>query len=210
MMRRLSTLLTMALLITMPGLAKSKDKALPTYILEARTVVVVIDPGAGIDLENPRANQVAQADVEAALGNWGRFRPVIGNAPPEADLIIVIRKGNGRLVNSTINDPRQADRAGAINNQGGMGAQNGRPPVQGGPPYGSDFPQGRPLEHQTEIGGTDDSFVVFDGRAEKPLDGSPGWRYVARDGLRPHGVPAVDEFRKAVAEAERAAAAKKP
>jgi hypothetical protein len=57
----------------------------------------------------------------------------------------------------------------------------------------------------------DDSFVVYDGTVAKPLDGAPGWRYLGKDGFRPHGVPAVDEFRKAVAAAEKAAAAaKKP
>jgi hypothetical protein len=58
-----------------------------------------------------------------------------------------------------------------------------------------------------EIGGADDSFVVFDGTVAKPLNGSPGWRYTAPDGLRPHSVPAVEEFRKAVVAADRAAAA---
>jgi len=29
------------------------------------------------------------------------------------------------------------------------------------------------------------------------------WRYVGKDGLRSPGVPAVDEFRKAVVEAEK-------
>jgi hypothetical protein len=51
--------------------------------------------------------------------------------------------------------------------------------------------------------------MVFEGKVESPLDGAPGWRYMARDGLKSHGVPAVDEFRKAVAAAEKAAA-KKP
>jgi hypothetical protein len=64
-----------------------------------------------------------------------------------------------------------------------------------------------------EIGGVDDSFTVFDGRVAKPLNGAPGWRYMAPDGLRSHSVPAVEEFRKAVAAGEKAAAAaaaKKP
>ena len=52
--------------------------------------------------------------------------------------------------------------------------------------------------------------MVYEGKVEKPLDGAPGWKYVADDGLRPHNVPAVEEFRKAVAAAEKAAAAKKP
>jgi hypothetical protein len=61
-----------------------------------------------------------------------------------------------------------------------------------------------------EVGGADDSFMVFDGKVAKPLNSSPGWRYMAEDGLRPHSVPAVNEFKRAVAAADKAAAAKKP
>jgi hypothetical protein len=218
MQRRISTLVMVSLLVASSALGKSKDKILPPYILQARTVAVVVDPNAGVDLQDPRANQVAQKDVETALANWGRFQPVIGT--PAADLIIVIRRGHGRLTDMTVGDPRQNDRPGMINttdNGVNAGVQNGRPPNIGGGPDGVMVPgQQRQSQPQTptpqaEIGGTDDSFLVFDGTVARPLDGAPGWRYIGRDGLHPHGVPAVDEFRKAVAAADKAAAAaKKP
>jgi len=214
MPRRLPFFLMMGLLMAAPSLAKGKgDKALPPYILQARTVAVVVDPAAGIDPEDPRANQVAQKDVETALLNWGRFEPVIGAT--DADLIIVIRRGHGRLADATISDPRQNSRAGVINPTDDgirVGAQHGNQPSLGGASNGagSEPSQSQPPQPQMEVGGVDDSFTVFDGKVEKPLDGAPGWRYMARDGLKPHGVPAVDEFRKAVAAADKAAAAKKP
>jgi hypothetical protein len=208
------------LLLGVPVLAKGKgDKSLPPYILTARTVAVVVDPQAGIDPEDPRANQVAQKDVETALLNWGRFQPVIGAT--DADLIIMIRRGHGRLADATISDPRQNDRAGVINptdNGIGVGAQHGSQAPLGG--SSGQYPQGQTQPNQpptsqiphpeVEVGGADDSFLVFDGKVSKPLNGAPGWRYMAQDGLRPHSVPAVDEFKKAVASAEKAAAAKKP
>ncbi len=216
MLRRLYLLGVAGLLIAGPVLAKSKgDKILPPYILTAHTVAVIIDPSAGIDPEDPRANEIARKDVETALLSWGRFAPVMSTEG--ADLVIVIRKGHGRLVDSTISDPGQNNRPGAINptNNGlGIGAQDGRPqPNGGGTPNGPQFPQSQAPRPQTEIGGSDDSFVVFDGKVARPLDGSPGWRYLGQDGLRPHNVPAVDEFRRAVDAADKAAAAaaaKKP
>jgi len=205
--------LTMGLLMAVPVLAKSKDKTLPPYILQAHTVAVIIDPAAGIDPEDPQANRVAQHDVETALMNWGRFERVMG--PQGADLIIVIRRGHRRLVDATISDPSQNNRPGAINpTDNGMGVEVQNPNRQ--PNMGDANGTGAPTpprpypQPQMEIGGSDDSFVVFDGTVAKPLNGAPGWRYMAPDGLRSHSVPAVEEFRKAVAAAEKAAAAKKP
>ena len=63
---------------------------------------------------------------------------------------------------------------------------------------------------QTEIGQADDSFVVYKGGDERPLDTPPAWRYVGVDGLSPHSVRPLEAFRKAVENAEKAAAAKKP
>jgi hypothetical protein len=187
-------------------------------------VAVVIDPNAGIDPEDPRANQIAQKDVETALLNWGRFQTVI--SPADADMIIVIRKGHRRLVDATITDPRQNDRAGVINptdNGIGVGAQRGSQPNLGGSdgvrypqgqyPGGQSTPGQSPQPQtptpQLEVGGGDDWFMVYEGKVAKPLNGAPGWRYMAQDGLRSHSVPAVEEFRKAVAAGDKAAA-KKP
>jgi hypothetical protein len=205
------------LMMAISAVAKSKDKALPSYILTARTVAVVIDPSAGIDPDDPRANEVARKDVETALMNWGRFQPVM--SPEGADLVIVIRKGHKRLVDETIPDSRQNNRAGVINptDSGiGLGAQRGPQPPLGTQDGTGRYPQGQTPQSQvpqpqTEIGGgAEDSFLVLDGKRARPLDGAPGWRNMAQDGLRAHNVPAVEEFKKAVAAGDKAAAAKNP
>jgi hypothetical protein len=205
MLKRASALFAVSLLVTL-GFAKDKKNALPAYVLSAKTVAVIIDPIAGISIDNPRANEDAQKDVEAALLSWGRFEPVMSTKT--ADLIIVLRRGNGRMMNETMPDPR-IDRPGVItptDNGGSMGGQRGpQPGMPGGPGMGSG--QQSP---NSQIGQADDSFVVYKGGEEKPLDTAPAWRYMAMDGLSPHSVPAVAAFRKAVENAEKAAAEKKP
>jgi hypothetical protein len=214
MRMRAPMMLIAGLLIAMPAVAKDKDKILPVYILQAHTVVVLIDPDAGIDIQDPRANQVAQKDVETALAKWGRFEVL--NGSQKADLVVVIRRGHKRATDVTVNDPAQNNRVGVTPTDNGMGAgaQLGRAPVVGGYP---DSPSARAAQAQTqtpipqtEIGFTEDSLVVYSGVSERPLDGAPGWRYMGQEGLHSHNVPAVDDFRKAVAAAEKAAASKKP
>ena len=198
MRTRLTTLIAVCLLATM-GFAKDKKKAiLSTYVLRAQTVAVIIDPTAGFTIDDPRANEVARQDVESALLSWGRYNPILQTN--DADLIVVVRKGNGRMVNDTIHDPRQNNRQGSVipaDNGGSISGQHGTP----GPPQPS--PEPTP---QMDIGQTEDSFVVYEGGRDRPLDRAPAWRYIAKDGLMPHSVPAVDAFRKAVADAEKAAA----
>ena len=204
MRKRAAAVFIATLLLTTAGLAKDKKKnILPAYVLRARTVAVIIDPTAGVSVDDPRANQVAQKDVEAALLSWGRFEPIVSTQ--YADLIIMVRKGSGRLAEPTISDPRQNDRVGSINatdNAVGLGVQQGRPPnLSSGTGPADNTPHA-----QIEAGGSDDSFIVLQGGVDHPLDSPPAWRYMAKDGLHSPSVPAVDQFRKAVAEADKAAA----
>lgn len=215
----------MAGLLVLPslGFAKDKQKAtLPDYVLQARTVAVVIDPDAGVSLSDPQANQVAQRDVETALLNWGRFQPIL--AGQNADLVIVVRRGTGKVAAGTVHDPRQSRRPVAIdptNNGIDVGMQRGQAPPyagdlpdasQSGIPSGSqNMPDGRMDEQphpQAEIGNasSEDSFLVYRGKVDDPLESSPVWRYEAKNALKPHTVPAVDAFRKAVNQADQAAA----
>jgi hypothetical protein len=206
MLKRGSALLAVSLLVTF-GFAKDKKAPLPDYVLSAKTVAVIIDPSAGIAVDDPRANQDAQKDVEAALLSWGRFEPI--PSKQTADLIIVVRKGNGGMANEGIPDARQNNRAGIgapTNNQGSIGGPRGsQPGMQDQSGMGSS--QQSPGS-QMGIGRADDSFVVYKGGDESPLDTPPAWRYAGTDGLSPHSVPAVAAFRKAIENAEKAAARK--
>ncbi|WP_035347838.1 hypothetical protein [Edaphobacter aggregans] len=199
--------------LTLSGFASAKEKQkkspLPLTVLNAKTISIIIDPQAGRSLENPLANQTAQKDVEAAILKWGRFQPMLSTL--NADLIIVLRKGSGRIADATMPDSRSNGRFGSITpSDDGIsaGAQRGNQPGLSNRP-----PQMQPQDTsgpQAEISNPEDSFLVYDGRTNTPLDSPAIWRYIAQDGLRPHSVPAVDAFRKAVAETEKIAASKNP
>lgn len=207
MRKRVSFLLLVALVVLPAGFAKDKSKlTLPSYILKAKTVSVLIDPNSGVDVKDPQANRVAQKDVETALLKWGRFEPVIDSST--AELLIVVRRGNGKVANATLPAPQQNRRPSVLSGNDTdvlVGGQRGNQPNSPNNPDTS-LP-GRP-HPQTEVGEPDDSFLVYEGQQSNALDSNPGWRYVAKDGLHSHNVPAVDAFRKAIEDAEKAAAAK--
>jgi hypothetical protein len=61
-----------------------------------------------------------------------------------------------------------------------------------------------------EIGASEDTFEVYRGGVGSSLDAPPVWRYIAKDCLREPALTAVEEFRKAIAQAEKLQPPKKP
>ncbi len=205
----LATIL-LATLLAVPANAKDKKKSsLPEYVLRASTVLVVVSPGAGEPVDNPMANATARENVEKALMEWGRLRPVLDGE--QSDLVIAVRTGSGKMMQPTI-------KGGPIDNRPGVaqgtdssiriGAQNGHP--AGDPSMGpQNSPQNGPRLSK-EVGASEDTFEVYRGDVQDPLDSPAVWRYIAKDCLRAPNVSAVEEFRKAIAEAEKPQIPKTP
>jgi hypothetical protein len=198
---RLSSLLLVVILLVAPTVAKDKNKSLlPGYVLHARTVLVVIDPNAGEPLDQPNANATARANVEKKLMDWGRFDLVLDGQ--QSDLVIVVRTGGGKSMRPTVKGGPIDQRPGVA--QAGdtsirIGGQQGHPPLNDP----SMSPPNAGPHIGNEIGPSEDSFEVYRGDIQDSLNSSPAWRYIAKDCLRAPNVSAVEEFRKAVAEAEK-------
>jgi hypothetical protein len=194
---------------------KDKKKAtLPEDILNAHTVWVIVDPTAGVDIDDPNANRIARADVEKAMVQWGRLEPVT-NADM-ADLVITVRKGHDKIADGTVagtpmnRPPSVIAQSTDSSIHGAGGTRGGHMP--GGPIDASSsgdpgdsgnngFPS-RPSP-QAEIGGTQDMFVVYRSHVSNALKSAPVWRYTAKDALESPDVPAVDAFRAIIVESEK-------
>jgi len=212
MISRRSVAVSILLLCCAAADGKDKKKALlPADVLQAHTVLVVVDPNAGVDVRDPNVNRLARTDVEQALMKWGRFMPVTESFT--ADLIIMVRKGNGKVVQPTIggtpvsgNPPvsvgstttPNATTTRAAGRWGNSGIPND--PSNAGNQPATPYPQ-------IEAGPTQDTFVVYRGGKDdpsfNPLDSPAVWRYVAKNGLESPSVPAVEVFRKLVVESDK-------
>lgn len=195
MLVRTRVLLLGVFLFASTGIAKEKTKsALPDFVLNAKTVRVLIDPEAGTSMTAPMANKTAQEDVEKALTKWGRLSPILIAA--DADLIIIVRKGTSKIIQPTISGEPTNTRPVVVQpNDNGIhvGVNQGRPPdnAQTNPQTGAPSPG-------VEMGHPEDIFLVYDARGGYSLQDAPVWKYVAKNGLKSPDVPAVAEFRKAI------------
>src|SRR5215467_11204884 len=204
--------LTLPIVLVTFAAAKDKDKkkpVLPEDILRAQTVRVVVDQDAGEPLDHPMANSTARDNVEKALMEWGRFRLVLDGE--QSDLVIAVRTGSGQGVRPTMKGGPIDQRPGVAQSTDSsirIGGQHGQPPMADPSP----FPQNQGPHIGSEVGPSDDSFLVYRGTTADPLDSPAVWRITRRDCLRPTGsqVPAVEEFRKAITEAEKPKVPKTP
>jgi len=197
---RIRVLVSLGLLLTCLTIAQSKKKpALPQSVLKAHTVIVLIDPDAGIPVNAPLANTTAREDVEKAITKWGRLS--LAQTVGTADLVITVRKGSGKFVQSTIGGVPTNDRPVVVEPSDSgvhIGAQQGHPPDINQPQSGRTAPV-----PQTEAAPSEDMFVVYEGGSADTFDHVPAWRYQTKNALHSPDVPAVDAFRKAIEEAEK-------
>jgi hypothetical protein len=215
MSRRLLLLLPLALLLPLTTSAKDKKKSqISELILRAQTVHVVIDPYVGEPLDQPQTNAMARDNVEKALTEWGRYRVVMDGEP--SDLVIAIHTGDNRMSRPTVSGGPVDQRAGVGQTTPSsvrIGGQAGRPPYND--PMDPNYPQS-PGQARigNEVGPRTDSFNVYEGRnwgGGDSQDAPSLWRYEAKDCLNPTPqLKAVEEFRKAIADAEKPKDPKKP
>ena len=149
-------------------------------------------------------NMKALEEVEKALLKWRRFQ--FAPDASTADIIVAVRKGAGKLVTPTINGGPVDSRPVSVEtteSQIKIGGSQGRPPdlTQNPDPGQAD----QRAHTGMGVGNVEDTFKVYLGRTEHPLDNSPVWTYIGKNALRPPDVVAVQEFRKAFEEAEQAA-----
>src|SRR6516162_5296162 len=177
--------------------AKNKKKQeLPNSVLSAQTVGVVIYPAAGEPLTNPTANRTARDNVQNAIAKWGRFR-VVPDAQT-ADLIVAVQKGHtsGPTIHNSPADAQPVIFDGGVPSA----AQHGRSPDLTNPVGG---PPDRGPNISNDAGWSEDSFEVYMGGVDYPLDAPPVWHYVAKDALNGPQVTAVEQFRRAVNESDQ-------
>jgi hypothetical protein len=206
----LRKLLAVTAIILCSALAFGKKKPiLPADVLRARTVLVIVDPTAGVDVRDPNANRAARADVQKALDQWGRFTLVQEGST--ADLVITVRKGNGKLVQPTIGG---TPINGTSPVSGGTTTSQTQSTARAGVRWGPGNPndpssagtQPSTPQPQIEAGSPQDMFVVYRGSTDpnwSPLDAPSVWRYSGKDALASPSVPAVEAFRKLIAESEK-------
>ncbi len=133
--------------------------------------LVVILPDAREPLTDPQINLKALEEVEKALLKWRRFQ--FAPDASTADIIVAVRKGAGKLVTPTISGGPVDSRPVSVettDSQIKIGGSQGRPPdlTQNPDPTQQD----QRAHTGMGVGNVEDTFKVYLGRTEHPLDNS--------------------------------------
>jgi hypothetical protein len=153
-----------------------------------------------------RHHRKPEGAIERREGSYQMGAVPVGTGCGQADLVVGVRKGTGKVANPTISGGPVDSRPGTIettDNQRRIGVQQGHPPDVADP-AGSAGPNDR-VHPGVAVGQPEDTFQVFQGGLQCLLDNPPVWKLIAKDGLKPPEVAAVQQFRKAVEESEKAA-----
>lgn len=201
---------TVAVSMGSTALAKKKEKApLSELVVKAQSVAVLILPGTRESFADPVGNRRAQEDVEKAFMKWGRYQ--LKQEAFTADLVIGVRKGTGTVASPTVGGPIPDTRPATIettDNAIRIGAQKGQPPgqTQSGDAGAAGTNGGATTGVQG--GGAEDVIEVFIGGDGYSADSAPIWVCRKVDGLKAPTMSAVEQFKKAVEETEKAIAQK--
>ncbi len=183
-----ATAIIAAMAVGLAGAKKKEKVVLPDYVLKAETVLVVILPDAGETIDDPMANRRAQEEVEKALMKWGRFRLTLD--PMQADLVIGVRKGTGKIANPTVNGGPVDSRPGTVEATDDairVGVMQGKRTRRNaaGRSVGDEWNgwtrqrikriRGWKLERKTTCS------KVFQGKVQYPVDNAPMWKFTAKE-----------------------------
>jgi hypothetical protein len=177
-------------LLVVGGIDAKERRVLPAVVLEARTVMIVIILDAREKPSNPKSEQALRDDLEGALEKWGRF---LSKSRGTVDLVIVARQGHVEVptVSFSANDPKSPLHPNSGSTQLDPNTPGLRPDRAGAQ---------RTID---ELRLEEDSFEVYQGGVDHPLDAAPVWQYEARLALKGPKVAAVEHFRKAIEESEK-------
>jgi len=179
--------LVFALLVLILPVADAKKKPpLPDEVLKAHTVLFVVFPDAHAPLTNPPASEVIRNDMQTAMTKWGRFRLV---NTLDADLVIVVRKGHVEAPTFSLPPTDK----GPLNHPN-SGAPTPDPMIT---------PRDGGQRTAARLRAEEDSFEVYRGGAQHPLDAPAVWEYKGAGVLRGPKVEAIERFRKAIEESEK-------
>lgn len=191
---------TLVLSVAGAVLLYAKDKKqpnVPAAFGQAHTVYVESVNGQQFDRNLDPEDRMAIADVQDALQAWKRYRLVTQRE--DADIVIVVRRGNGLSRDrdaGPIDNPNRGPASSPMpNGLPNRGVDPNTPPMPG-----QQRPGGPDVGPDMQTGSVEDLFEVCQVNANGKLT-RPLWNRTMQDGLRGPHLFLFEQFRDAVEKA---------